>query len=76
MVQFCANIFRLKETEINPAFAYVDINDNILLPGGDISMILSYETAYQAFRASQKPLFMQCAREIQEEFTISFTPAF
>lgn len=76
MVQFCANIFRLKETEINSAFAYADINDNILLPGGDISLILSYETAYQAFRASQKPLFMQCAREIQEEFTIPFTPAF
>ncbi len=73
-IMFCQNLFELKEQELNPAYAYVDVRDNILLPGGDTSLILGYATAYKAFLASQKPLFMECAKKIQREFVLPFTP--
>lgn len=75
-IKFCPNLFQLNEKEIDPAFAYVDVDDNILLPGGDTSFIAGYELACHAFRTSQKPLFMQCAKEIQNSFTLPFQPVF
>ncbi|MCD7709199.1 MAG: glycosyltransferase family 2 protein [Clostridiales bacterium] len=64
-ISLCENIFQQEDLTLNKI--YVDDDENILLDDDDVLMVINYAYSRRTFIASQTPVFLNCAREIQEK---------